>query len=72
MEKKDEIKKFLLEQFAGRFRTETELDEFAEELLKSAEKQDALERARYAKVWKKEEIEQLGIEVKPVDWQQFD
>ncbi|MEO2158810.1 MAG: hypothetical protein ABGX31_05665 [bacterium] len=72
MEKKEEIKKFLKEQFGERFRTESELDEFAEELLKSAEKQNTLERVRYARVWKKEEIELLGIEVTPVDWKQFD
>jgi len=72
MDKKEEIKKFIKEQFGAQFRTETELDEFAQKLLDSAERQDVLARTGTARVWKKEEIELLGIEVKPVEWQQFD
>ena len=71
MDKKEEIKKFIKEQFGGQFQTEAELDEFAQKLLESAERQDALAKVGTARVWKKEEIELLGIEVKPVDWQQF-
>tara|TARA_B100000131_G_scaffold246681_1_gene239683 strand:+ start:2158 stop:2376 length:219 start_codon:yes stop_codon:yes gene_type:complete len=71
MDKKEEMKKFIREQFGAQFHTERELDEFAQNLLESAEKQEALANVGRAKVWKKEEIELLGLEITPVDWHNF-
>tara|TARA_E500000331_G_C17029309_1_gene614420 strand:+ start:459 stop:680 length:222 start_codon:yes stop_codon:yes gene_type:complete len=71
MSRKEEIKKFMIEQFGEQFITEQELDEFTEKLLQAADRCDKAERTPTTKVWTKEEIEALGIEVKPVDWKNF-
>ena len=71
MGKREELKKFIEEQFGSQFRSERELDEFVQNLLESAERQETLANMRRSKIWKKEEIDLLGIEVKPVDWDNF-
>tara|TARA_R100001015_G_C4580656_1_gene137200 strand:+ start:779 stop:1000 length:222 start_codon:yes stop_codon:yes gene_type:complete len=71
MSRKEEIKKFMFEQFGEQFTTDAELDEFVEKLLRAADKCDKAQRMPTGKVWTKEEIETLGIEVKPVDWKNF-
>ena len=69
MNNKEEIKEFLKKSFGIQGEA---LEEFTENLLKEAELHDSLPAQESARIWKKEEIEALGIEVKPVKWKKFD
>lgn len=69
---KEKIKTFIREAFGNRFNTEEEIEEFAEKLLKSADEIDKATKVTRAKIWKKEEIEELGIEVTPVKWEKLE
>ena len=72
MDNKEQIKIFMRKTFPEKFSTEAELDDFAEKLLENAEKIDTAVSKRGNKVWKKEEIERLGIKVTPVKWKKLD
>ena len=72
MTNKEKIKKFIKETFGHKFSSEEELDEFAQKLLESAERTDLATMAPRAKIYKKEEIEAMGIEVTPVKWKKLD
>ena len=72
MTNKEKIKKFIKETFGDRFESEDELEQFAQKLLESAEKTDLNIRLPSSKVWKKEEIEELGIVVTPVKWKKLE
>lgn len=69
---KEKIKTFIREAFGNRFNTEEEIEEFAEKLLKSADEIDKATKVTRVKIWKKEEIEELGIEVTPVKWEKLE
>jgi len=72
MTNKEKIINFVKEVFGARFETEAELEKFAEQLLENANRVDeAIERPR-GRIWKKEEIEEMGIEVTPVKWKKLD
>ncbi len=72
MTNKEKIKKFIKEAFGNKFETEAELDDFAQKLLENAERADSAANVPRAKIYKKEEIEALGIEVTPVKWKKLD
>ena len=70
MDNKEKIKEFLRNSLG--ITDEKELEEFSEKLLLKAEKYDTLVERPRGRIWKKEEIEALGIEVKPVKWNKLD
>lgn len=72
MNNKEQIKKFIKDSFPDKFNTEAELEEFAQKLLENAEKADSAIKKPTGRVWKKHEIEELGIEVTPVKWKKLD
>ena len=72
MTNKEKIKNFIKDTFGDRFETEAELEEFAQKLLENAERADSATMSPRAKIYKKEEIEALGIEVTPVKWKKLD
>jgi len=71
MDNKEKIKEFLKESLG--IEDEMELERFSTDLLEKVKLYDNIPQTTYrtSKVWKKEEIEELGIEVKPVDWKKF-
>ena len=50
---------------------DTELELITEELMRMLGKKKS-SRAKTSRIWKKEEIEAEGIEVKPVKWKKLD
>ena len=70
MDNKEQIKNFLRESLG--ITDENDLEEFSEKLILKSEKYDALVDAPRGRIWKKEEIEALGIEVTPVKWKKLD
>jgi len=70
VDNKEQIKEFLRESLG--ITDEKDLEEFSEKLLQKSEKYDTLVDTPRGRVWKKEEIEALGIEVTPVKWKKLD
>tara|TARA_B100000287_G_scaffold418979_1_gene456619 strand:- start:281 stop:499 length:219 start_codon:yes stop_codon:yes gene_type:complete len=71
MDNKQRIKEFLKQSLG--IEGEEELEKFSTELLAKVEIYENIPSTsrRTSKVWKKEEIEELGIEVTPVDWKKL-
>ena len=69
MSKEENLKNTLKEKFNF---SDEELEVFIQKLMVQASQQQNSEKASTgARIWKKEEIERLGIKVEPVQWEKL-
>ena len=69
MSKEENLKNTLKEKFNF---SDEELEVFIQKLMAQANHQQNSEKATTgARIWKKEEIERLGIKVEPVQWEKL-
>lgn len=66
---KEELKEYLKKKM--NVEDEAELDRIAEALIGIMNNKKA-SRPKTSRIWKKEELEEQGIEVKPVKWKKLD
>lgn len=66
---KEELKEYLKKKM--NVEDEAELDRIAETLIGIMNNKKA-SRPKTSRIWKKEELEEQGIEVKPVKWKKLD
>lgn len=66
---KEELKEYLKKKM--NVEDEAELDRIAETLISIMNNKKA-SRPKTSRIWKKEELEEQGIEVKPVKWKKLD